>query len=173
MLLQRYKKEMIRPKCNPSFQDLRCIAHLEQDISKVLPYLNSTLGGHQFSKDPLSLTIKLYGKTITLHPKEIAISSVKDESEADKILKWLKEEINKTWKDRKNIEPKFEIPPKPQVINILKFLPKTNCKKCGVPTCIVFAVQMSEGARSAEQCPELDENQKMKLKEYLKQFPGF
>ena len=128
MLLKTYKKEIIRPKCNPSFQRLSCIAELDQDISGVLPYLNAVLGGFQFSKDPPSLTIKLEGKTITLHPKQIAINPIKDEKEADKILQWLKNEINKTWEKRDNIEPKFDIPPKPQVIEILKFLPKTNCK---------------------------------------------
>jgi hypothetical protein len=47
MLLKGYGKEIFRPECNPQFQSLHCIAHLDQDITEVLPYLNTTLGGNQ------------------------------------------------------------------------------------------------------------------------------
>ena len=43
MLLKGYQKEIFRPKCNPSFQSVHCIAHLDQDIGEALPYLNATL----------------------------------------------------------------------------------------------------------------------------------
>ncbi len=173
MLLKSYSMEIIRPKCNPNFERLHCIAHLDQDISEVLPYLNALWGGESFSKDPPSLTIKLQGKIITLHPKEIAITAIQDKEEAEKILEWLKKEINETWEKRDQITPLYETPPKPEVIKILQFLPKTNCKKCGAPTCMVFAAQMVEGGRSVDQCPELSEENKRKLKEYLSQFPGY
>jgi len=35
MLLNSHTKEIIRPKCNPSFQSLHFIAHLDQDIREV------------------------------------------------------------------------------------------------------------------------------------------
>jgi len=41
MLLNRYSKEIFRPECNPAFESVHCIAHLDQDISEVLPYLNA------------------------------------------------------------------------------------------------------------------------------------
>ena len=88
------------------------------------------------------------------------------------VLEWLKKEINETWQNRDKITPLFESPKKPEVFQILKFLPKTNCKKCGVPTCMVFAVQMAEGGRSVDQCPEMSEEQKGKLDEYISQFQG-
>ena len=39
MLLTSYSKEIFRPECNPSFQSLHCIAHLDQDVSEALPIL--------------------------------------------------------------------------------------------------------------------------------------
>ena len=30
-------------------------------------------------------------------------------------------------------------------IEIYKLLPKTNCGKCGVPTCLAFAMQLAAG----------------------------
>ena len=45
MLLISYEKEIFRPKCNPGFESVHCIAHLDQDIGEALPYLNAELGG--------------------------------------------------------------------------------------------------------------------------------
>jgi len=169
MLLKQYRKEFCRPP-NPEAQHLRCVAYLDENISDVLPYLNTVLKGHQYIKKPPSLTLKFNGKLITLYAQEIGINIVKDEVEADKILKWLKKEINDTWKRRKEIKPSFEVAEKPGVIDILKQLPKSNCQECGKPTCMVFAVSVTEGEKSPEDCPPLDIQSKITLQNYLKQF---
>ncbi|MBW1975312.1 MAG: Fe-S cluster protein, partial [Deltaproteobacteria bacterium] len=52
----------------------------------------------------------------------------------------------------------------------LKHLPKTNCKKCKAPTCMVFAAQLAEGAKNVKDCPELSEDNARKLENYLKKF---
>jgi ArsR family metal-binding transcriptional regulator len=170
MLLKGYRKEVFRPECNPSFQSLHCIAYLDEDISEVLPYLNAVLGGYQYTKEPPSVTFRTHGKLITVHPREIAINALKDETEVDKILAWLKEEINQTWEKREDIEPRFEGAPKPRVIEILRLLPKTNCHECGQPTCMVFATQVAEGGKGADDCPSLAGENKAKLEVYLSQF---
>ena len=120
MLLKSYKKEIFRPECNPSFQSLHCIAHLEQDVSEALPYLNATLGGFEYLKDPPAVTFRVHGKIITVHSRDIAVNALKDEEEADKILEWLKREINEAWEKRNEIEPRYEGAPKPKVLEILK-----------------------------------------------------
>ncbi|MFH1488524.1 MAG: (Fe-S)-binding protein, partial [Pseudomonadota bacterium] len=150
MLLRSYSKEIFRPQCNPSFQSLHCIAHLDQDVSEALPYLNAVLGGFEYLKDPPAVTFRVHGKIITVHPREIAVNALKDEEEADKILQWLKREINEAWDKRDEIEPKYEGAPKPKVFEILKLLPKTNCRECGEPTCMVFAARIAEGAKGPE-----------------------
>ncbi|MBE0461713.1 MAG: Fe-S cluster protein [Candidatus Aminicenantes bacterium] len=171
MLLKNYTKEISRPVCNPSFQSVHCIAHLAEDIKEVLPYLNTALGGFSYTKEPPSVAFKVHGKLISVYPRKIAINALKDEAEADKILEWLKGEINAAWEKRAEIEPKYEATPKPKVMEILRLLPKTNSRECGRPTCMVFAAQVAEGAKGAEDCPPLDEKDKQKLKEYLGQFP--
>jgi len=170
MLLKSYKKEIFRPECNPSFQSLHCIAYLDQDIGKVLPYLNAVLGGFEYLKDPPAVTFRIHGKLITVHPDKIAINALKDEAEADKILEWLKREINEAWEKRDQITPSYEGAPKPKVFEILKLLPKTNCRECGYPTCTVFAANVAEGAKGPEDCPALDEQRHANLIEYLSQF---
>lgn len=48
-------------------------------------------------------------------------------------------------------------------IEIFKLLPKTNCKECGFPTCLAFAMQIASSKTEIEKCPYVDE----KTKEFL------
>lgn len=41
-------------------------------------------------------------------------------------------------------------------LDILKVLPQTNCRDCGSPTCMVFAVAVSQGKQTLDACPHLD-----------------
>ena len=170
MLLKSYQKEIFRAECNPGFEALHCFAHLDQDVGKAIPFLNAVLGGFTYQKDPPSVTFKAHGKLITVHAKKIAVNALKDEDEAVRIIEWLKREINSAWENRKNIEPLYEAAPQPKVIEILKLLPKTNCKECGQPTCMVFAAQAAEGAKGPDDCPPLDDERKSKLADYLGRF---
>ena len=155
MLLKTYKKEIFRPECNPEFESLHCIAHLDQDISAVLPYLNAELGGFDYVKDPPAVIFKSHGRLISVHGDRIAINALKDETEADRILKWLVNEINSTWLKRGQITPRFEGVPRPNVVELLKSLPQTNCRECDCPTCLVFACRMAEGVKSPADCSQL------------------
>ncbi len=167
MLLKSYYLEIFNSKCNPGAMSVHCFAHLDQDVSKVLPYLNTALGGFEYVKDPPAVTFRAQGKLITVHGGKIAINALKDEDEARKIVEWLKREINDTWDRRHEIKPSFETAPKPKVLEILKLLPKTNCKKCGQPTCMVFAVRVTEGVKDENDCPDLSEESRKNLKTYL------
>jgi len=170
MLLKSYTKEISRPECNPSFQSLHCIAHLDQDICEVLPYLNAVLGGFEYLKDPPAVMFRIHGKLITVHPREIAVNALRDEKEAEKILEWLRREINEAWEKREEIKPSYEGAPKPKVLEILKLLPKTNCRECGQSTCTVFATLVAQGAKNPEDCPPLDKQNKERLREYMSRF---
>ena len=170
MLLESYTKEIFRAECNPGFEALHCFAHLDQDVGKAIPYLNAVLGGFTYQKDPPSVTFKAQGKLITVHAKKIAVNALKDENEATKIIEWLIREINSAWENREKIEPMYEAAPQPKVIEILKLLPKTNCKECGQPTCMVFAALVAEGAKGADDCPPLDDENRERLASYLRRF---
>jgi ArsR family metal-binding transcriptional regulator len=170
MLLTGYKKDIFRAECNPSFESLHCIAHLNENVGQALPYLNAVLGGFTYVKEPPSVTFKIHGRLITVHGDRIAVNALKDEEEADKILEWLMREINDAWENRETIQPSFENLPRPKVIEILKLLPGTNCRECGQPTCMVFAVQAVEGVKGPDDCPALDEVNREKLRQYLAGF---
>ena len=48
-------------------------------------------------------------------------------------------------------------------LDIFKLLPKTNCKKCGKPTCLAFAMQMAQKKASIDECPDVSEESKSQL----------
>jgi acetyl-CoA decarbonylase/synthase, CODH/ACS complex subunit gamma len=50
-------------------------------------------------------------------------------------------------------------------IEIFKLLPKTNCGKCGVPTCLAFAMQLAAGKADLNACPTVSEETRAKLSE--------
>ena len=50
-------------------------------------------------------------------------------------------------------------------IQIFKLLPKTNCKDCGFPTCLAFAMSLSQGKTELEKCPHVSEEAKGELSE--------
>jgi acetyl-CoA decarbonylase/synthase complex subunit gamma len=42
-----------------------------------------------------------------------------------------------------------------KALDIFKHTPKTNCKKCGFPTCMAFCMQVSAGKKKIEDCPNM------------------
>lgn len=50
-------------------------------------------------------------------------------------------------------------------IEIFKLLPKTNCKECGVPTCLAFAMSLAAGKATLTACPYVSAEAKEKLSE--------
>jgi acetyl-CoA decarbonylase/synthase, CODH/ACS complex subunit gamma len=50
-------------------------------------------------------------------------------------------------------------------IQIFKLLPKTNCKECGVPTCLAFAMNLASGKAELDACPYVSDEAKEQLAE--------
>ena len=50
-------------------------------------------------------------------------------------------------------------------IQIFKLLPKTNCKECGVPTCLAFAMNLASGKAELDSCPYVSDEARAQLSE--------
>lgn len=50
-----------------------------------------------------------------------------------------------------------------KALDIYKLLPKKNCKECGDPTCLTFAMKLAGGKGDVELCPYLDDAAKAVL----------
>jgi acetyl-CoA decarbonylase/synthase complex subunit gamma len=50
-------------------------------------------------------------------------------------------------------------------LDIFKLTPKTNCKECGNPTCMAFAMKVAQGATTIDKCPHMSAEALEKLGE--------
>lgn len=50
-------------------------------------------------------------------------------------------------------------------VQIFKLLPKTNCKECGFPTCLAFAMKLAQRQATLDACPHVSEEAKQTLGE--------
>lgn len=48
-------------------------------------------------------------------------------------------------------------------MQIFKLLPRTNCKACGMPTCLAFAMKLAQGQVNLADCPDASDEAKKQL----------
>src|SRR5512133_3451493 len=48
-------------------------------------------------------------------------------------------------------------------LEIYKLLPQTNCKECGFPTCLAFAMKLAQKGTELDKCPYVSDEAKAKL----------
>lgn len=170
MLLETYDLNIVNNHCIPGAMSVNCIARLDQDVGCAIPYLNAALGGRQFTREPPAVTFQTQGRLISVRSDQITVNAVKDREQAEKIVEWIRREINDVWENRKTISPSYESLGRPVVTEILKHLPKTNCRACREPTCMVFALRLADGAKAPDACPVIENKQKKALDLYLSRF---
>ena len=141
MLLHSYKITRTLP-CLADPMKIRVIAEVSEEIQEVFPYLNALLKGCIYNHPANTLTIRKDQKLITLHALHITLAKIEDEKEAEELLNWLMELINDTYAKRDQIEPNYSKGADLKALDIFKLLPGTNCRKCGEPSCLAFAVKL-------------------------------
>src|SRR3972149_7464189 len=151
MLVESYKIIEILP-CLADVRKIRVIDMISNDVSEVLPYINAINKKAIYIKNANALTMTEDGKLVTIHPRKIAITKVRDEAEAKEILDKTIGLINKTFERKDEITPDFEKREKLNVLDLYKLLPRTNCRKCGELTCLAFAVKVISESTSIMRC---------------------
>ena len=145
----------------------RAFAITTANLDSILPYLNATLVKPNYNPQSNSLTFKKGLVTFVLHMSNIEIRRYANTTELHELLDWVQELINDTYENRHNIKPEYEprkvIPP----LKIYKLLPKKNCKECGEPACMAFAVKLGNLEVDVDDCRQLQKNEFADLKSNL------
>lgn len=162
-LIHGYTLELIEPPCSPGAEEWTAKAHLEDDIAGLLPYLNAEFKKARYYPDSQALVMDYETKKCSFRAHEIAATSFNDRINASDFIDNMVNFLNNIWVRRNQIEPSLEQREPPRVMDILKLLPKTNCKKCGYLTCMAFAAQLREGKEEAAKCTQLLEQNREKL----------
>ena len=155
MLLQSYHLNVFAPPCDPGAERWAVKAVLDDDIGDALPYLNATLKGAIYNHAAGALTWRMGGHSIAIRPREIAISNLLDQDAAAIEVKRMVDIINRTWDRRIEITPSIDMRQRLKPLEVYKYLPATNCKVCGQPTCFTFALKVTAGEVEIEQCAPL------------------
>ena len=75
--------------------------------------------------------------------------------DARSILDWLKGLINDTWERRSEIIPSYDRRERLTPLPVFELLPRTNCRKCGLLTCLAFALEVAAERLSVIRCSPL------------------
>ncbi|MHB8780922.1 MAG: (Fe-S)-binding protein [Candidatus Geothermincolia bacterium] len=154
-LIEDYTTELSTPACDPGSAIYVARVSLAADVAKVLPYVNATVTRAQFLQDPPILVWKQDDHGYALRPRELSINNIEDKCAAQKLVREMVERINDIWERREEMEPSYASYSPPKVLDLFKLLPRSNCKQCGLPTCMAYATGLSKGNNTLEDCPAL------------------
>jgi ArsR family metal-binding transcriptional regulator len=156
MLIEDYDIEFGTPDCqHPSCDELFAKVAVKADITELLPYVNAVIRKGEFTTDVPVLVWVHGGHKYALRPHEVAVSSLdgreKGLEEVRRTIEWL----NDIWDRRDELTPDHSAREKPRILDVYKLLPRTNCKECGLPSCMGFAGELVAGNKSLEDCAPL------------------
>ncbi len=154
MLIETLEITHVLP-CLADASKIRFHARASADLSPVLPYLNAVLPKAIYNPTSQSLTLYRDYRIICLQGSLITGAKADDTEDARSILDWLKFLINDTWEHRSEIAPSYDRRERLTPLPVFELLPRTNCRKCGVPTCLAFALEVAAERLSVLRCGPL------------------
>lgn len=143
---------MVLAPCVADATKIRIIAHLSGDLTEVFPYLNTVMREASYNVHGPTFTFMDRYRMVSMYPRRIAIAKADEIVDAWRVLEAIRCRANEVWARRGEIEPSDEMRERPPALEILKRLPRTNCRACGEATCTAFAVKVWSGAARASEC---------------------
>jgi ArsR family metal-binding transcriptional regulator len=134
---------------------IRFSSEFDRDVSEIFPYLNATLQGVIYNHVGKTLTIRREGRLISLHPRRMEAAKVAGLDEAQALVSWIVELINDHHRRKLTLNPDFNRHDRLTVLDVVKLLPGTNCRRCGLRTCLAFAAALADEKISVLACADL------------------
>ena len=128
------------------------VAHVAGDLARALPYLNAVMDRASYNPRDSILTFMDGYRMVAIHPHRITVAKADEIVDAWRTLEEVRMRLETAWEARAQIEPSYETRARPPALEIFKRLPRSNCKACGEPTCLAFAVRVWSGDRPATDC---------------------
>ena len=142
--------------CIADSSKFRVIANMAPAPGGILKVLEPLFprGNYSDKKDSL---ITQKGEIITTiySTGKISIRMIKSESEAREVLENLKSIINEAI--AKGVAPAPKEKVRVDLVEIYRYLPQTNCGKCGEQGCYTFAIRLMAGETTLNKCILLKE----------------
>lgn len=144
---------------------LQVHAKASVSLNPILPYLNTVLKKTNYDHAAGHLNFIIDNKiAVAIHDDQLVLRKIANTTAAYEMLDRLKDMFNDIYERKDEIVPTIEPKKVISVMDYFKLLPRTNCKKCGAPTCLAFANLLYQDEAMPEDCPILKED---KYKENL------
>jgi ArsR family metal-binding transcriptional regulator len=156
-IIDEYEVGLVERGCAPGTSQWNALITLPNDISEVFPYLNARFNDVWYDHANEILIWKEVDQIYALRPREIRAAVAHDLEHARSVAREVISCINEVWRDRGRSVPCYEDRRPPPVLEILKLLPRTNCRLCGYPACMAFAAVLSRGNARIEDCAPLSQ----------------
>lgn len=166
MYLESLDLSFIQP-CTTDSNRIRIKGGFSENIEDLFPYLNTYLKTGIYNKKAGTLTFNYGPKIIILYKEEVAVSKLLNETDAFETLDYIKNIINDCASKKEEITPNEKMRKLPSPIDVYEFLPKINCGKCGVATCLAFSTKLINGSFKLNRCVHLSEKGNEKNKEEI------
>ncbi len=121
-----------------------------------------------FDEELSSATLRLFDRLVGVYSDGRVSFCAENLNDAAEVLRGVDEALRKAKEYVKlygapsNSDVKRLL--KLSAIDLYKYLPKTNCRKCGEATCLAFAVKVLSGDRKLKECPLLLEENVKEIK---------
>lgn len=127
----------------------------DQDVDSLFPYLNGALDDALWYEQPNHVRFLFEGRRCLLYPSRAAAHFFETRDSAVAFIRPLMDFLNSIHARKESIEPNSHQIRHINIPDLLRLLPRTNCRECGFPTCMAFAAAVARGRTAADQCPYL------------------
>ncbi|HII92970.1 MAG TPA: ArsR family transcriptional regulator [Methanosarcina sp.] len=143
--------------CIADSSKFRVIANIAPPLGGTLKVLEPIFPRGRYS-DKISALIMQKGEVITTvyGTGKVTMTMVKNEDEAKKALENLRSTINEAI--AKGVAPAPREKVRIEPMELYKYLPQTNCGKCGEQSCYTFAIKLMGGEVTLDKCSPLKES---------------
>jgi len=144
--------------CIADRSKFRIIARISPPLGGALELLAPLFSRGRYSERIGALIIQSGVRMINIYTAgNVTMTMIRDESEAREILEDLKKTVNDAISEGVTPAPREKVRIDPMEVN--KYLPQTNCRKCGEQSCYSFAIRLMSGEVPLEKCTPLKENE--------------
>ena len=150
---------MVVTPCVADETKIRIIVHLSEDLSKLLPYLNTYMQTASYNDDSQSLTFMEQYRLITIYKSRIAIARADEITDAWRMIAKIRTLINTVNQKIDTMKPTYEMRKKPPALEIYNHLPKINCGQCQQKSCMAFAFALHSGSANPFTCKPIFEGE--------------